>query len=1016
MSLRNCLAILLLFSMTCLPFAAMAQQAPAAGATVHGMVVDPDDALIPGATVTLTSAAGKAQTTTSKSDGTYSFRGLAAGSYTLTVTAPGFASYAKPGIAVAANASVSSDVTMSLQNTTQTVNVTTDTVQLSVDPENNASSTVISGDALNALSDDPDELQTELQALAGPSAGPNGGQIYIDGFTGGQLPPKSSILAIRINSNPFSAQYDQLGYGRIEILTKPGTDKYHGSGSFQFSDKVFNTSTPFLGATNSQPDYHTIFGLANVTGPIRPGMSFTLGGSYRDIANNNIINPTEIYSSSPTSTTMCLPAAAGCTANPYPTTARAAPAPQTRWDVNPRLDMMIGKKNTLTTRFSYESNTSTNNGSGTSLPTLGGTSASSEVTLQVSDTQLLSNRIINETRFEFQRDNSSSTPFNPGPEVTVQGVVSALGSNAGVDSTIETHYELQNYTSIQLVKNFVRLGGRLRSTGENISSNGNQQGTISYSYLLDPCTDPNVTNKPSNCAAGVTTPCNTANTKSGVNISSYQCGIPYAFTDTIINVLAISARETDGEFYAEDDWKVLPNLTWSYGVRLETQNYIDSTHDFAPRTSIAYGIPRKNGKTTTVVRGGFGIFYNRFGLGSIENIIQNNPTNQDNLLYTYPGAGCTPTSISGCTSGPGTSAAKSEVPIAGPGLRSAYTVESAGTLEQQVGKYASVTLTYLNARGEHQFLTRTFLNSAGACPTTITSAYYVGCSESEGVFRQNQINTNINVRTPKGISIFGYYSANWANGNLSGITNPYNSATDYGRAGFAVRSRMTLGGTIPLPFLLTASPLIFAQSGNPYSISTGEDNNLDGVSDDRPAFAPGVTAANASCTNANSFYSPPPASTPVAGETYTEIPVNFCTGPANVSVNLRLSRTFGFGPKTEASAGRGGGGGGQGGPGGPGGPGGFGGGGGGGGRGGGGGGRGGGGGGGGGGRQGSNTGRKYNLTIGAQAFNVFNEIPYGTPVSSLSNALFGKTTTLAGGQFSSSNAVRRITLQASFFF
>ena len=330
MSLRNCLAILLLFSMTCLPFAAMAQQAPAAGATVHGMVVDPDDALIPGATVTLTSAAGKAQTTTSKSDGTYSFRGLAAGSYTLTVTAPGFASYAKPGIAVAANASVSSDVTMSLQNTTQTVNVTTDTVQLSVDPENNASSTVISGDALNALSDDPDELQTELQALAGPSAGPNGGQIYIDGFTGGQLPPKSSILAIRINSNPFSAQYDQLGYGRIEILTKPGTDKYHGSGSFQFSDKVFNTSTPFLGATNSQPDYHTIFGLANVTGPIRPGMSFTLGGSYRDIANNNIINPTEIYSSSPTSTTMCLPAAAGCTANPYPTTARAAPAPQTR--------------------------------------------------------------------------------------------------------------------------------------------------------------------------------------------------------------------------------------------------------------------------------------------------------------------------------------------------------------------------------------------------------------------------------------------------------------------------------------------------------------------------------------------------------------------------------------------------------------------------------------------------------------------------------------------------------------
>jgi len=89
----------------------------------------------------------------------------------------------------------------------------------------------------------------------------------------------------------------------------------------------------------------------------------------------------------------------------------------------------------------------------------------------------------------------------------------------------------------------------------------------------------------------------------------------------------------------------------------------------------------------------------------------------------------------------------------------------------------------------------------------------------------------------KGATVFGYYSANWAYSNLSGITNPYNSATDYGRAGFSVRSRMTIGGSIPLPFLITASPMIFAQSGNPYNISTGVDNNSDGVTDDRPAYA-----------------------------------------------------------------------------------------------------------------------------------------------------------------------------------
>ena len=103
---------------------------------------------------------------------------------------------------------------------------------------------MISGKDLEALSDDPDELQSELQALAGPSAGPNGGQIYIDGFTGGQLPPKSSIAksgSTRIHS---PREYDRMGFGRIEILTKPGTDKYHGQ--FMFNDNHSGLDSPTL--------------------------------------------------------------------------------------------------------------------------------------------------------------------------------------------------------------------------------------------------------------------------------------------------------------------------------------------------------------------------------------------------------------------------------------------------------------------------------------------------------------------------------------------------------------------------------------------------------------------------------------------------------------------------------------------------------------------------------------------------------------------------------------------------
>ena len=137
------------------------------------------------------------------------------------------------------------------------VQVDSEPVTVSTSPDNNASAIVIKGKDLDALSDDPDELSSELQALAGPAAGPNGGQIYIDGFTGGQLPPKSSIREIRINQNPFSAEFDRLGYGRIEILTKPGTDKLHGQIESRGNDSVFNSQETRFLSQNVEPHFTT---------------------------------------------------------------------------------------------------------------------------------------------------------------------------------------------------------------------------------------------------------------------------------------------------------------------------------------------------------------------------------------------------------------------------------------------------------------------------------------------------------------------------------------------------------------------------------------------------------------------------------------------------------------------------------------------------------------------------------------------------------------------------------------
>src|SRR5271154_833378 len=112
MSFRATLRIVLLFFMAWPPMVATAQQT---GATVHGLVADPEQAVIPGATVTLTPSSGKALVTQSQSDGTYVLRGVPAGTYSITVTMPGFATYARLGVKITAGQNLTQDAKMAIQ-------------------------------------------------------------------------------------------------------------------------------------------------------------------------------------------------------------------------------------------------------------------------------------------------------------------------------------------------------------------------------------------------------------------------------------------------------------------------------------------------------------------------------------------------------------------------------------------------------------------------------------------------------------------------------------------------------------------------------------------------------------------------------------------------------------------------------------------------------------------------------------------------------------------------------------
>jgi hypothetical protein len=971
---------------------------------IRGTVSDPTGAVIPGATVNITTPDGHTlASAVSNASGAYQTRGLAPGTYIVIVTAQGFAPSTSKAVTLAAGQSKQFDVKLEIQVEKQQVVVNEDTPIVSVDPSNNANSLVIKGKDLDALSDDPDELQNELNALAGPAAGPNGGQIYIDGFTGGQLPPKSAIREIRVNQNPFSAQYDKLGYGRIEILTKPGTDKFHGQVFAQGNASQFNTGSPF--ATNI-PDYHSYQFNGTLNGPINKNASFFVSAERRNTQDaavvsafrlvgeingdfaNGIFNVPSDYDTAPFSDSLV--------------------TPRTRTNVSPRVDLQLGAKNTLSVRYQYYGNTNQNQGVGQfSLNSQAYNSSSTESTIQISDTQIISDRIINETHFQFLRDFSTQTPVSIMPQVQVSGNQTFGGNSEQTISDHSLHYELQNLTEMALKAHAINFGGRLRVNRDANTANSSFNGIFTFGGHQ--------------CAAG-STGCVATDpaTAYGNTIRGQGTGQTFEQIQAIgggpsqLNLTfgkpSTTVTLTDVGLYYQDDWKVRQNFTLSYGVRWESQSGIDNKNNWAPRLSFAYAIGGGNKPPKTVIRGGYGFFYDRFPIAEILQAARLNASTDSPQQATviqaptcYLPNGITPGDLAGCSQA-GSTSSKAAVYEIAPNLHASITEQAAIGVERQLSKGSTVSFTYLNSLGRHQFITRNA--NAPYSPTYDPTGPNIYQYYSGSVFNQNQLISNFNARFGRNLSLFGFYTLSFANSDTGGInSNPSNSQNlklDYGRAAFDVRNQMFLVGSWTTRWGLRFSPFVVAASGKPFNITVGQDLNGDSFFNDRPSFAqPGDTDT---ITTAYGTFNV----NPTAGE--TPIPINYGHGTTLFTFNLRASKTIPFGPKVEhggasqggffggpggGGGGRGGGGGGglgprglSGGGGGPGGPG------------------------------GPSTGvnRKYNLTFSAQALNLFNDINLAPRNGTLGSPSFGTSNALAGQIYSSGAASRRIFLQAVFTF
>jgi hypothetical protein len=829
-------------------------------------VTDPSGAAVPGAVIQARGPGGDHRARTNSS-GEYVFPSLTAGRYQVRIAAKGFTMVSKE---IAIKAPVIFDAQLVIQTDRQVVNVEDQLRGVSAQADSNGGALVLRARELAILSDDPDELALQLQTLAGPAPGPDGGQVFVDGFSGGSLPPKASIREVRINSNPFSPEYDHPGFARIDVFTKPGSDTFHGQVFGNFNDAILNSRNPLLTQT-SRPPYGTqLYGL-NIGGPIKKNKaSFTFDLEHRQINENAFILATTLDS------------------NFQPVSINQALAtPQTRTSFTPRLDYAINDHNALAIRYQDLHVGLGNLGAGDfSLASRAYNERQKERVLQLTETATLSTHVINETRFQYIHSTVLDTALNNAPGINVQGAFVGGGATIGDSGSATNAWEMTNLTIWTKGSHTLKWGGRVRQSFLEDTSRRNFAGT--YTFLTLAQYEKTIELQQS----GYT----------GAEIEQLGFG-PWQFS-LGSGAPSTRASQTDAGLFLNDDWRLRPNLTLSAGLRYEVQNNYGDGANFAPRLGIAWGIDAKGSRPAkTVLRAGAGIFYDRLPLTLTLNSLRYNGTTQQSYVIANP------VFFPKIPSADVLQASR-QPQLLQPvfaGIRAPRTYQSNLGIERELNKYAKLSVNWIETRGAH-------LRDSRNINTPIEGGYPFGdpsirlLTESAGLSRARQVIVNVNVNYKK-LALFGYYALSYAKDDNEGLpADPYNLRAEWGPSSWGdIRHRTAFGGSVPLKWKVTIYPFLAANSGQPYNITTGLDPLNSGFPTARPALLDGV--ATGSCTGANRMYAAGFGCfdlNPATG--MATIGHNFGRGPADVNLVLRVARTWTFGegrsgPVQQTSAG-----------------------------------------------------------------------------------------------------------------
>lgn len=875
--------LLLLFAL-CAGFASARQ---ATTGSLRGQLADEFGGVIVGATVTVTDAAGVSKTATSDADGNFSLAGLAPGKYVVRAIAPGFALYENAEVEVAAGRNELGKITLGVSLEKEEVTVASEG-PINVEGSS-AGAIVLKGKDLEALPDDPDELAAALSALAGPSAGPNGGQITIDGFEGGRIPSKDSIREIRINDNPLSAERDQPGFGGIQILTKPGTDKLRGTVYGTFNDESMNARNPFLRDDKRPPFQFRQYG-GNLSGTIVPGRaSFFFDIERGETDDNDLVNA--IILDETTLTPLGFNA--------------AVLTPARRFNMSPRFDFALNNNHTLVARYNFFREARNNVGvSQFSLPERAYDQTFSTHQLQLTETAIINKTTVNETRFQFIRNRNEQSALNDGLAINVLDSFFSGGATVGDSFNETTRWEVTNSTTWAHGLHSVKFGARVRGVRLSDFSENNFNGTFTFGgaqSVGDTLTSLERYQRTRELLRDGATPADLIAAGLGPTQLSIAGGQPLA-----------EISQVDFGGFVQDDWKYRPNLTFGAGLRYEAQTNIGSKYNFAPRVYVAWSpdsTPQKQGKTA--IRAGFGIFYDRINESNSLQALRFNGITQQQFIITAP--------LLTDTSARAVQARDilSRFPVL-PTVEqlSAFAVpQTTRQLASDIeAPYSYITGLIVTRQLPKSFVLNVFastystrhllrsrsinapLPDTGLRPRPELGDIYQ--FETSGTQNMKQVNVGINKQISRAFSVFANYSFGKADSDTdfgSFPVNQYDLSGEYGRSSFDVRHRVFIGGSMAVPFLkLSLNPIIIANTGRPFNITTGFDNNRDGIFNDRPAFADSQTAAaDLRHTEWGDF-----DINPKPGQRI--IPRNYGEGPGFFSVNLRVGRTISFG-ETAAS-------------------------------------------------------------------------------------------------------------------